>query len=80
MSQYPPAFPALAAPFLALLGPAGLRVPAALGTAACAALFVLWTAPVLGWRRASFGGLALGVATRRAWRARETATAVGGGR
>lgn len=26
------------------------------------------------------GGLALGVATRRAWRARETATAVGGGR
>jgi hypothetical protein len=63
VSQYPPAYPATAAPFLALLGPAGLRIPAALGVAACAFLFAFWTAPVFGERRAIAGGLALAVAT-----------------
>jgi len=63
VSQYPPLYSALTAPFLALFGPAGLRVPAALGVAACAALFVLWTAPVLGRRWAALGGLSLGLAS-----------------
>ncbi|HJO22764.1 MAG: hypothetical protein QF890_09695 [Myxococcota bacterium] len=63
VSQYPPLYSALAAPFLALFGPAGLRVPAALGVAACVALFVLWTAPVFGPRWAALGGLALGLAS-----------------
>jgi hypothetical protein len=61
--QYPPAFSGLAAPFLAILGRAGLRWPAALGTGACAALFVLWTAPAWGRRWAALGGLALAFAT-----------------
>jgi hypothetical protein len=63
VSQYPPAYPAVAAPFLAWLGPAGLRVPAALGAAACAFLFAVWTAPVFGVRWASAGGIVLTVAT-----------------
>jgi hypothetical protein len=63
VSQYPLAYPAISVPFLALLGPAGLRWPAALGVAACAALFVLWTAPALGRGWAIFGGLALAFAT-----------------
>jgi len=63
VSQYPPAYPAVAAPFLALLGPPGLRIPAALGAAACAFLFAFWTAPVFGARWAAAGGLALALAT-----------------
>ena len=43
VSQYPPAYPALAAPFLAVLGERGLRLPAALGNGACASLFALWS-------------------------------------
>jgi len=62
-SQYPPAYPALAAPFLAWLGAPGLRLPAALGAAACAFLFALWTAPVVGTRWAAAAGLALVLAT-----------------
>jgi hypothetical protein len=58
VSQYPPAYPALAAPFLAALGERGLRLPAALGNAACA-----WIAPVLGRRWAFAGGLFLALAT-----------------
>ena len=42
ISIFPPAYSALAAPFAALLGPVGLRVPAALGVAACASLLALW--------------------------------------
>jgi hypothetical protein len=63
VSQYPPAYPALAAPFLAWLGERGLRLPAALGSAACASLFVLWVVPVLGRRWAFAGGLFLALAT-----------------
>jgi hypothetical protein len=63
VSQYPPAYPALAAPFLAALGERGLRLPAALGNAACASLFALWIAPVLGRRWAFAGGLFLALAT-----------------
>jgi len=63
VSQYPPAYPALAAPFLAVLGERGLRLPAALGNAACAWLFALWIAPVLGRRWAFAGGLFLALAT-----------------
>ena len=63
VSQYPPAYPALAAPFLAVLGERGLRLPAALGNAACAWLFAFWIAPVLGRRWAFAGGLFLALAT-----------------
>ena len=44
-AQYPVAYAALAAPFLAALGPGGLRVPAAVGLAACAGLMAAWVAP-----------------------------------
>ncbi len=63
VSQYPPAYPATAAPFYYLLGPAGLRLPAALGVAACAFFFAFWATPVFGERRAFAGGLALALAT-----------------
>lgn len=63
VSAYPPALPALAAAGLALLGPRGLRLPAALGTAASAALFALWAAPALGRRAACAGALLLGLAS-----------------
>jgi len=63
VSQYPPAYSALAAPFLAVLGERGLRLPAALGNAACAWLFAFWIAPVLGRRWAFAGGLFLALAT-----------------
>ena len=63
VSQYPPAYPALAVPFLAVLGERGLRLPAALGNAACAWLFAFWIAPVLGRRWAFAGGLFLALAT-----------------
>lgn len=56
-------YPAIAAPFLAVLGPAGLRWPAALGTAACAFLFAYWIAAVFPGRWAALGGAALGLAT-----------------
>jgi hypothetical protein len=62
-SIFPVAYPALAAPALALGGPAALRWPAALGSAACAALFALWLAPLLSFRAALTAGLALGLAT-----------------
>jgi len=63
ISIFPAAYPALAAPFLAWLGPGGLRVPAALGVGACAWLFALWLAPALGRRWAAAGGVILGLAT-----------------
>lgn len=63
VSIYPPAYSALAAPFLAALGPHGLRAPAALGVAACAVLFVLWLAPALGLGWAAAGALVLALAT-----------------
>lgn len=63
LSQYPPLYAALAAPFLSGFGPAGLRIPAAVGLAACVALFVFWTLPVLGRRWGLFAGLALGLAS-----------------
>jgi hypothetical protein len=63
VSHYPPAYAALAAPFLAALGPPGLRVPAALGAAACAMLFALWVGPALGRGWAAAGGLWLVLAT-----------------
>jgi hypothetical protein len=63
LSVYPLAYPALSAPFLALAGPIGLRLPAALGLAACAALMVVWLAPAFGRGWALAGGLALALAT-----------------
>lgn len=63
VSVFPLAYPALAAPFLAALGPPGLRWPAALGTGACAALFALWLAPALGRRVALAAAAAFGLAT-----------------
>jgi hypothetical protein len=63
VSQYPVAYPALAAPFAAVLGGAGLRVPAALGVSACAYLFVLWLTPAVGRGWAGAGGAALALAT-----------------
>ena len=63
VSAYPPFYPALAAPWLALLGERGLRVPAALGVAACALCFVVWLAPVVGRRNAAAAGMVLALAT-----------------
>jgi hypothetical protein len=63
VSQYPPAYPATAAAFYALLGPPGLRWPAALGVSACAFLFAFWVTPAFGKRWALAGGLALALAT-----------------
>lgn len=62
VSVFPLVYPAVAAPFLALLGPAGLRWPAALGVGVCAALFAVWLAPVFGrWVALAAGAfLALG--------------------
>jgi hypothetical protein len=62
-SQYPVAYPALAAPFLALMGPIGLRVPAALGTALAAGIVAWWAASVLGATVGLGAGLATGLAT-----------------
>ena len=63
VSQYPPFYSAIASLFLALLGDAGLRVPAAIGVAACALLFCTWVAPAVGRGWAVAGGLALAIAT-----------------
>ncbi len=63
ISAYPPAYSALAAAGLAALGAHGLRLPAALGVAACAALFVIWAGPALGRAAALAGALVLGLAT-----------------
>jgi hypothetical protein len=63
LSVYPLAYPVLSAPFLAAFGPIGLRLPAALGLAACAGLMVSWLAPVFGKRWALAGGLSLALAT-----------------
>ena len=63
VSAYPPAYSALSVPFLLLLGPPGLRVPAALGVAACALLFTVWLTPPVGRRWAVAGGSTLGLAT-----------------
>lgn len=63
VSVFPVAYPALSAPFLALLGPPGLRWPAALGTGACAALFALWLMPAVGRRVALGAGAGFGLAT-----------------
>jgi hypothetical protein len=63
VSQYPPFYSAIASLFLAVLGDAGLRVPAAIGVAACALLFCTWVAPVVGRGWAVAGGLALAIAT-----------------
>lgn len=63
VSVFAPAYAALAAPALGLLGPRGLRLPAALGVAAIAGLFVLWAAPAVGRRAALAGALALALAS-----------------
>jgi hypothetical protein len=63
LSVYPLAYPALSAPFLAVFGPIGLRLPAAFGLAACTAAMVLWLAPAFGRRWALVGGLTLAFAT-----------------
>jgi hypothetical protein len=65
VSQYPIAYAALAAPALAALGEPGLRLPAALGAAACALLFTLWAAPALGAAWATAGGGVLALASGR---------------
>jgi hypothetical protein len=63
LSAYPPAYPALAAPLYAALGPIGLRLPAALGVAASVLLFALWAAPAAGRGGALLGSLLLGLGT-----------------
>jgi hypothetical protein len=63
LSAYPLAYPALAAPGLAVWGARGLRLPAALGAAAAAGLLAAWLAPALGPRRALVAGIGLGLAT-----------------
>ena len=63
VSAYPLAYPALAAPGLAVWGARGLRLPAALGAAVAAALLAAWLAPVLGSAGALAAGLVLGLAT-----------------
>jgi hypothetical protein len=63
VSVFPPAYSALAVPFLALLGDPGLRVPAALGAGACALLAAVWLAPGVGRGRALVGAAALAFAT-----------------
>jgi hypothetical protein len=63
VSVYPPAYPALAAPFLAAFGPVGLRIPAAAGAAVCAGLFTLWLGGALGSAWAFVGGAVLALAT-----------------
>jgi hypothetical protein len=63
VSAYPLAYPALSAPALAIWGARGLRLPAALGAAAAAALLAGWLAPALGARSALATGLTLGLAT-----------------
>jgi len=62
-AQYPVGYAAVAAPFLAALGPAGLRIPAALGLAACAGLMAAWVGPLLGWRWSLVAGVGIAVAT-----------------
>lgn len=63
LSSYPLAYAVLSAPFLGAFGPIGLRLPAALGLAACAASMVLWLAPAFGRRWSLVGGLTLAFAT-----------------
>jgi hypothetical protein len=63
VSAYPLAYPALAVPGLAAWGRRGLRLPAALGTAAAAALLAAWLSPVLGRVGAIAAGVVLGLAT-----------------
>jgi hypothetical protein len=63
LSVYPPAYPVLAAPFLAAFGPLGLRIPAALGVAACAGLLALWLGTAVGSAWALGAGAALALAT-----------------
>jgi len=63
VSAYPLAYPALAVPGLAAWGTRGLRLPAALGAAAAAALLAAWLTPVIGTGGALAAGLALGLAT-----------------
>jgi len=63
VSSYPPAYAALAAPFAALFGPVGLRVPAALGVAAASALMSAWLAPAFGFAWALAAGVVLVFAT-----------------
>ncbi len=63
VSAYPLAYPALASPGLAVWGPRGLRLPAAQGGAAAAALLAAWLTPVLGRGGALAAGLVLGLAT-----------------
>jgi len=63
VSVYPPAYAALAAPFLAVFGPLGLRLPAALGVAACAGLLSWWLAAAVGSAWAFGAGAALALAT-----------------
>ncbi len=48
ISIFPVTYSAVAAPLLALFGPTGLRVPAAFGASACAALLAIWLIPVVG--------------------------------
>jgi 4-amino-4-deoxy-L-arabinose transferase-like glycosyltransferase len=63
VSAYPPLYSGLAAIGLSALGPHGLRLPSALGAAACSLFFVFWAGPMLGRAAATAGALVLGLAT-----------------
>lgn len=63
ISIFPVAYSAVAAPFAALLGPLGLRVPAALGVSACAALLTGWLIPVVGRAWATGAAMVLALAS-----------------
>ena len=63
VSFYPPAYSAISVPPLALLGKAGMRIPAAFGVAASAVLFAIWLAPAFGRRHSAFAGAVLAIAT-----------------
>lgn len=63
ISIFPVTYSALAAPFAALLGPLGLRVPAALGVSACAALLAGWLIPVVGRAWAAGAAMVLALAS-----------------
>jgi len=62
-SVYPPAYAALAAPFLRAFGPNGLRLPAALGVGLAAAMACFWLSSAVGSAWAFGAGVVLALAT-----------------